>query len=189
MQVNVIQGTLNSPRRQRYVMWGSAAILAAGIIAFVAVYFGNTAKPAERAATGQVIHAPKPAKNIPFPPAAWSVARQFMMTAVSRKSLAASYAITDPELRGGLTLRQWKTGTITVPFFPVAKILRTNWKNTNYAHPRDAQINVILIPVAGSDQTKPMMAQIGLLKHGQGVKAHWFVSYFEPISGPPVPSD
>jgi hypothetical protein len=70
-------------------------------------------------------------------------------------------------------------------YSPAAQILKTNWKDTNYAHPRDAQINVIIIPTKG----KPWNAQIGLLKVGHGSNAHWLVNYFSPLAGPPVPSD
>lgn len=184
--MNVVQSALSSRRLNRWLPWIAAAVLAAGVITFLMVYVGNTAKVSLSEPAGSAIPAAKTPKNIPFPQAAWRVAREFLFTAVSRKHLAESYAISDPTLRGGFTLRQWKTGTIPVTFFPVASVQKTNWKNTNYAHPRDAQINVILTPAKHSSM-RPMIAQIGLTKIGSGSNARWMVSYFGPLSGPPVP--
>jgi hypothetical protein len=112
------------------------------------------------------------------------VAREFVFTAVARKHLDEAYAITHPSMKSGISKKEWRSGTLPVVYSPAAKILKTNWKNTNYAHPRDAQINVIIIPSKG----RRWNAQIGLLKVGQGSNAHWLVNYFEPLGGPPVPT-
>jgi hypothetical protein len=187
MAVNVVQNALSSRRVARWLPWVSALVLAAGVITFLVVYFGNTAKTEPTQPTGPAIHFPKPQKNIPFPPAAWRVASEFIFTAVARKNLAASYALAHPDERQGFTLEQWKTGTIPVPVFPTAKIQKFNWKHTNYAHPRDAQISAILTPVKSS-HLKPLIVQIGLTKIGRGAHARWTVSYLQPLAGPPVPA-
>jgi len=126
--------------------------------------------------------APAPQKNIAFPKAAWRVAREFVFTAVARKHLAESYAISHPDVKSALTLKQWKTGKIPVPFIPVAEIKKWNWKNTNYVHPRDVQQNVILIPTKASKQ-RPYYAVLGVTKVGWDSDARWLVSYFALITG------
>jgi hypothetical protein len=187
MAVNVVQSALSSRRVGRWLPWVSALVLAAGVIAFLVTYFGNTAKTEPTQPTGPPIHFAKPQKNIPFPKAAWRVARQFAFTAVPRRDLARSYAIAHPDERQGFTLKQWKSGAIPVPQFPVAKMQKMNWRNTNYAHPRDAQVSAVLIPTKASHQ-RPIVVEIGLTKIGRGAHARWTVSYFQPISGPPVPA-
>jgi hypothetical protein len=47
---------------------------------------------------------------------------------------------------------------------------------------------VILVATKGSGQ-KAIYAQIGVTKTGRGSQAHWAVSYFSPLAGPPVPSN
>jgi hypothetical protein len=181
------QTALSSRRFNKWFPWLAAAVLVAGVIAFSIAYFGNTAKTESSAPTGPPVKIEKPQKNIPFPNAAWTSVRQFLLTTVSRKNMALSWKVTNPELRQGFTLNQWKQGTIPVVYYPVGKIYKFNWKNTNYAHPRDAQINVIILPRAGTNQ-RPMYAQVGLAKVGTGASAHWTVNYFGPLSHPPTPT-
>jgi len=187
MAVNVVQTALSSRRFNRWLMMLGALVLLAGLIAILVTHFGNTAKKENATPTGPTLAAPKALPNIPFPKGAWNVTRQFVFSAVARKNLASSYALTDPSLRGGFTLKQWKTGTIPVPYFPVAKVYKYNWRNTNYAHPRDAALNLILVPTKASGMRAGTF-QIGLAKVGRGAHAHWVVNYFGAVQGPPVPA-
>ena len=102
-----------------------AVVLVAGVIAIVVTQFGNTAKPENTAPTGPPIAPPAKAQaNIPFPKAAWRVtANEFLFTALPRKHLAESYAISHPEMRAGFTLKQWEWAeTARDPYFPTAKV-------------------------------------------------------------------
>ncbi len=188
MAVNAVQTALTSRRVNRWLLVAGAVVLVAGIIAILVTKVGNSGSTENANPTGPPIPAAVKAQpNIPFPNAAWQVAKEFLFTAVARKNLARSYAITHPDERGGFTLKQWESGDIPVPYFPTAKVYKYNWKNTNYAHPRDAQINVILVADKASHQ-RPLYTQVGLTKIGQGSAAHWTVSYFNPLAGPPVPT-
>jgi hypothetical protein len=191
MAVNTARSRLSSRRVQNWLPWLGAVVLAAGVIAFVVVRFGGNTAPKEQVnPTGPQVQFPKAQKNIAFPSEAWAVARKFAFTAVSRKHLGESYILSDPksDVRGGFTMKQWLTGTIPVVYYPVAKMHKTNWKNTNYAHPRDVQTSAVLIPRAHSGQ-RPITVEIGLTKIGTGANAHWAVNYFAPIAGPPVPAE
>jgi len=180
---------VNSKRFKLLLPWVSALVLLAGAGAVMGAYFSNTAEVESAQPSGPAVPVEdEPAgNNIPLPDEAWQVAKEFIFTAVSRKRLAESYAISHPDVKGGLTLKEWKTGEITVPFIPVAKIEKYNWKNTNYAYPRDVQQNVILTPTNASGQ-RPYTAQIGVTKVGRGSAARWLVSYFQLLSGPAVPA-
>ena len=188
MAVNAVQTALTSRRFNRWLLLLGALVLAAGVIAILATKVGSSGNTENANPTGPPIPAAAKAQpNIPFPKAAWQVAREFLVTAVARKDLAKSYAISHPDIRGGLTLKQWETGQLPVIYYPTANVYKYNWKNTNYAHPRDAQINVILTSSKASAQ-RPIYAQVGLTKIGSGSDAHWTVSYFSPLAGPPVPT-
>jgi hypothetical protein len=178
---------VNSTRFKKLLPWVSALVLLAGIGTFLGVRYSNTAKVTNPNPTGAVIPAEVPQKNIPFPAAAWRVAREWAFTALPRKNLDRSFALTHPSFRSGYTLKQWETGTLpNIPFYPIGQILKYNWKNTNFAHPREAQINVIMVSMKSSNQ-RPVPAQIGLRKVGSGAQAHWMVDYFSPVSGPRIP--
>jgi hypothetical protein len=182
MAVNVVQSAISSRGFNKWFPWISGAVAVAGLVVFLVVYFSNTT-PQAKGPTGPPVKAAAPPKNIPFPDAAWSVATKFILTAVARKNLQEAYALTDPSLRSGITTKEWRKGNLPVVYSTVGQILKTNWKNTNYAHPRDAQINVIIIPKNG----KAWNAQVGLAKVGHGARAHWLVNYFQPLAGPRIP--
>ena len=182
MAVNVVQSAFSSRKFNKWFPWISGAVLVVGVIVFLGVRYSNTANPEPKEATGPPVQAAASQKNIAFPLAAWKVAREFVFTAVARKHLDEAFAITHPAIKQGISRKEWRTGNLPVVASPVVQILKTNWKNTNYAHPRDAQINVILIPSKG----RRWNAQIGLTKVGHGSNAHWLVSYFQPLGGPPV---
>ena len=183
MAVNVAQSSF-SRKFNKWFPWIAGAVLVTGIFVFLGVRFSNTAKPEPTAATGPAVKPPVAQKKIPFPNSAWRVTREFIMTAVARKHLNEALALTHPSLRSGVTMKEWRSGSLPVVYSPVSAIVKTNWKNTNYAYPREAQINVVIIP----PKAKPWNAQVGLTKVGHGASAHWLVSYFSPLGGPPVPS-
>jgi hypothetical protein len=189
MAVNVVQSALSSRRFNRWLLVLAAVVLAAGIVAILVTQIGNKTGSTENVnPTGPPISsaAPKAQKNIRFPAPAWKVAREFVINATQRKNLARTYALSDANVHGGATLEQWKTGNIPVPYFPTAKIVRYNFKNTNFAHPRDAAVNLILIPTNKSGM-RPTPFQVEVVKVGHGANAHWVVDYFGSMTGPPVP--
>jgi hypothetical protein len=191
MAVNVVQTALSSRRFNRWLFVLGTIVLVAGIIAIVVTKVGGSSSPAEKAnpnPTGPPIsEIEKAPPNIRFPKAAWKVVQKFVYGAVARKDLAGSYAVTDANMRGGFTLGQWKTGNIPVTNFPAAKIIRYNWKNTNFTHPREAALNLILVPPAHTAQ-RPQTFLIFVKKFGRGAKAHWMVDYFNIVASPPVPT-
>jgi hypothetical protein len=192
MAVNVVQSALSSRRLNRWLLVLGALVLAAGIVAILVTQIGNNSSGNSSAnvnPTGPPIPAAtKPQKNISFPAPAWKVAREFIMSATHRTNLARSYELADANVRGGLTLAEWKTGNIQVPYFPTAKIVRYNFRNTNFAHPRDAAVNLILVPTKKSGM-RPTPFQVEVVKVGQGASAHWVVDYFGSMQGFPVPHE
>jgi hypothetical protein len=190
VNASVVQNALSSRRFNRWLLVVGALVLAAGIIAILVTKVGNNSGTTENAnPTGPAIpEIAKGQKNIRFPAAAWQVAKEFLTSAPARKNLAQSYALVDENAKGGFTLEQWKTGNIPVPYFPTSQIIRYNWKNTNFAHPRNALVNLILIPTEKSGM-RPGTFQIESIKVGQGENAHWLVDYFGAVQGPPVPHE
>lgn len=184
MAVNVVQTALSSRRFNRWLLVLGSLVLVAGIIAVI-VTFTNNSKTENSAPTGPPIKTATPAQpSIKMPAEAWNVASQFLNTALPRKHLAAAYKLADASMLGGLSLGEWKTGNIPVSYFPTAKIIRYNWKNTNYRHPREIAQNVILVPGKSSGAFRPMPSLIILKKIG----GQWKVDYFGPVNGPPVPT-
>src|SRR5262245_29430039 len=143
MAVNVAQSAVSSRKFNKWFPWISGAVLVVGVLVFLGVHFSNTAKPENTQPTGPPVRAAAPPKNIPFPAAAWNVTREFVQTAVARKHLDEAFALTHPSMRAGISKKEWRNGELPVVVPTVSRIVKTNWKDTNYAHPRAAQSTII----------------------------------------------
>jgi len=71
----------------------------------------------------------------------------FVRTAVRRHDLAASWPLIHPNLKQGLTKKQWLTGNIPVVPFPAKGIIA--W-DLDYSYPGDIAADVVLQPVPKS---------------------------------------
>jgi hypothetical protein len=114
-----------------------------------------------------------PPKQVPLSAAAKQVAFRFVDTAVARKHLAESYRLVTPTLRQGMTLAQWKTGTIPVQPYPVGEAAQ-RWHIRN-SYPDSAQLEVAFIPKPGTSADTGLFA-VGLRK----LDGRWLVDSFQP---------
>lgn len=177
-------GMFSSPKRQRQVFLGSAAVFAAGVIAILAVVLlrgsGNnftdtfSNQPAQLAKKEKVT---KPTAE------EYRVARTFIQTAVARKNLDASYDLVHADLKGRLTRKQWDTGNIPVIDFP-ARNADTAAFTTEYSYNDQALFDVDLLAKPGTQVRPELRFFLGLKKeHGK-----WLVNYWEPHWRPPIPA-
>jgi hypothetical protein len=110
-------GRLSSPRAQRRLLWGSAAIFAIGLIVFLVAYFHGSSGYHSPISKKAAQIAPKQVKAKPDP-AAFKVARKFIETAPLRKNLDAAYVLVNDDIKGGQTRKQWDKGNIAVLPYP-----------------------------------------------------------------------
>ena len=193
----VANSTSTSPRRlgprvRAALPWASALVLVAGTIAFVVAMFGrgDDAAPAQNVAAppAQIVKPPPAnAGKRPLEQGVREAAGKFILTAVARRNLAEAWTVTHPELRGGLTLAQWKTGNIPVPPFPVATVDEARFK-VDESYKNEVLLQVALIPKPGADQPATVF-WLGLKAQGKGTNRRWLVNYFMPRWAPRVPSD
>jgi len=109
------------------------------------------------------------------------VAYEFLDTAVARKQLERAWSIVTPELKQGMSLDEWKTGTIPVVPYPVAEakvVLRVVDSFTD-----TARLRVTFLPRPGA---KAQSASFSLDLRNVG--GRWLVSSWQPSSviGPPA---
>jgi hypothetical protein len=165
--------------------WVAGLILIAGIVAFSTVYLFDTGTAVEEQITVRETGAaviPEEKPTVALDPAARQVAGRFIVTAVARRSLAESYELTHPELRQGLSLREWETGNIPVQYYPADAIDKATFK-IDESHSDEALLEVALVPKQGAD-VKPQIFFIGLKK----VKGKWMVNYWAPRAGVSIPN-
>ncbi len=167
-----------------WLPWISALVLVAGLVAFTIAYFGTTGEEAanEKFQPGKptIIKEQKQVKSVP--PGVRTVAGEFINTAVARRNLDEGWKLTHPELKAGITLKEWLKGNIPVIPYPVGTVDTTLFK-VDEAYPREILMSIAMIPKKGAG-VKPALFKIGLKATGKGAHMHWLVNYWGPGEGP-----
>ncbi len=183
MAVNVVQNALSSRRMNRWLPWIAGAVLVAGVIAFLVAYFGNTADTKESFGPGkaQTFGAQR---TVALAPAARDVAGKFVRGAVLRENLDQAWSLSTRNARGGLTHKEWLGGDI--PIVPLSAPLdKAAITKIVYSHPRDAEINIVLVPkMPNANRVKTTLYVVDLKKVG----SRWLVDYCQPQSSPGAPA-
>jgi len=180
-------GRRKTPFWQRALPWAAAILLLAGIVAALQAWAYHPSKSAETFSKAPVKDVSKLPKSGKLDPAVKTLARDFITSAVARKNLAHAYNLVGPEIKQGQTLKQWMSGNIAVVPYPAADIAVAPFR-IDYAYPREALIEVMLLPKA-SAKIRATDFYLGARKVGQGPTAHWVVTSWVPHVSPMVPSD
>jgi hypothetical protein len=179
-------GFLSSPRAQRRLIWISGGVLLVGLIVFLSAF-------AFRGSSGY--HAPiskqkaqSAPKEIKAPPdhRAYKVARKFIETAVLRKNLDAAYPLVNPDIQGGLTLKQWETGNIPVTPYPADNAKTAGFEVVS-SFKTQMMLLVDLVAKPGSGVRPHLPFWIGLVRAHNKPNGRWLVNYWVPDWSPPVP--
>ena len=175
-------------RLMRLLPWISGLVLVAGIVAFLIVFFGNTADTTQSSAPArpgkpQVV---AKEKQVPVPRAARVVAGRFILTAVQRRHLDEAWRISGPEMRQGLSHKQWMTGNI--PVVPWLGQIGVTPISVDYSFPDEVALTIVISPKKGTSG-HPDTFKMVLNKFGKGPKARWLVQEWIPFEPPPIPAN
>ncbi len=176
---------LKSRRNQRFLLWASGFVLAAGIAAVLIVFLRNTGHSEVAPFTNRPVDTVTTSKQVTLEPAARLVAGRFILTAVQRKDLSEAWKLVGPGIRQGMTYKEWLTGTIpVVPFLDPIKLapMKVDLSEKNHAI-----LEVILIPA--SKKVKSQIFTIDVNKVGKGKDARWVVNSWAPRSMPAIPNN
>jgi len=176
-----------SPTTRRSITLVSGLILVAGVVAFAVAWVGDTGTSQETPLSNQPAQLFTPRKQVPLDVEARKVAGRFILTAVARENLGESYDLVHPELRQGLTKKEWLTGNIPVVYYPAKEIETARFK-VDESYPNEAILEVALLPKETA-KIKPQVFYIGLKKAGKGTAARWQVNYWVPRAAPQIPTD
>jgi hypothetical protein len=160
-------------------------LLAAGVIAFAAVKWSNTAKSIDTGVSNKPASLPAPEPPTTKVPAeARRVAAQFIHTAVARKNLAQAWKISGGILKEGTTYKQWLSGDIAVVPYPAGA---NAGMQVSYSHPNQVELIFALLPRKGV-HVKPQYFMMDLTRVGKPGHKRWLVTYWAPRSPPQVPA-
>jgi hypothetical protein len=149
---------------ERWTPWVAAAVLVAGIAAFAVTRLDRSSP----------VPAP-PHRAAKLTAAELQVAHAFLDTAVARKHLDRAWAIVAPELKDGMSLEEWKKGTIPVVPYPVGEADVTLKPVDSFTDV--AQLRVTFVPHAGTKAAAATFL-LGL----RNVDGHWLASAWQPSS-------
>jgi hypothetical protein len=201
--MSAIQTALSSPRVNRIMLWVSAAVLAAGIIALVFTFVGrssdepgSTPLPQQQ----QAIHPTLPAKSTPLEnangvtikkfqqldPEMRSTIRTFLATAVARKNLGASWAVIAPSMKAGYTFKQWKNAkALPVIPYPISSLDDVTYY-LDYAATDGIMVDLGLSATPAL-KIRPARFRLELIPVGKGAQKRWLVDYWMPLWTPQLP--
>jgi hypothetical protein len=173
-----------APRTRRRVAWVLAGGSISTAVALVFLLGPNTNAPAERIST---VPAQEPERQVdaPLPKEARQVAVRFIETAVARENLEEAWELVGPNLRGGLSRKEWLTGNNPVVPFPIDKLEVAPYK-VDEAYETSALMEVALLPRKGSG-VRAQVFFLGLKKVGSGPRARWVVDNWVPRASAVVP--
>ena len=178
-------GMLASPRRRRRLTWGAGVLGAAGVVGLAVVLMpdNNGEKlPSTRLGKPTIV-APAP-KHVRMGAADQAAAKlaaaKFINTAVLRRNVDQSWALTAPELRVGFTRKAWKSGNIPVVPFPADQLDSVRY-HTDYTIKNHIGYEVSMLPNEKS-KALAVLVSMELVRRGPAVRQHWMVDYWAPIS-------
>ena len=183
---------MNSRKFQRWFPWIAGLVLVAGVVAALIILVPNTGgtskdalAPAPNSPPAQKVEQQKLLKKVP--PEARRVAGKFILTAVVRQNLDQAWPLAGPDVRQGMSYKQWLKGDIAVATF-FGGIKRAPM-SVDYATKNEALLEVLLIPKKTGKQYKPGVFYVKLNKVGAGKGRHWVVNEVTQRVGIPIPAN
>jgi hypothetical protein len=176
---------LESPRQRKRVIRFSALLALIPLI-YLGIHLSTSGNPEN--ANGPVIPNYAEPKPSPFTAAEKQAVRpvlaEFIRHAVSRDDVSKAWDVSGPDIREGLTRKQWDSGDIPVVPYPAADRGLGNWSYVKYSYTNSVGLEVFVFPKPGSGYSA-MTADAEVVKDRDG---KWFVNYWLPekFHGPPA---
>lgn len=191
--MSTFDAAINSRKFQKWFPWVAGVVLLAGIVAALVFILPNQSgtQSNDKAAQPspnfrpQTVPQEKLIKRVPK--GARIVAGRFILTAVQRKNLDQAWTLAGPDVRAGMTRKEWMTGNIAVPVF-FGGIKEAPMK-VDYATKNSALLEVLLEPAKQGANYKPGTFFLKVDKVGKGKTAHWVVNEVQQDVAIPIPAN
>ena len=162
---------------RRRFLWLAGFLALAGVVAILIVLIKNPPPPpgAKTSPGGTLV---KPDVKLPFGPhqdQVLGLAQQFVLTAVRRTDVDASWEMVCPEMRQGYSRQSWSKGEIPVVPFPAQF---AKW-HLAYSYQREIDLQVALY-ARPETKLKPVVFDLTLHPCGGHGSTRWLVSSFIP---------
>ena len=168
---------LKSPRWRRRLT-KIVVVLAIFPLAYLGIHYSTGGNPEN--ANGPVVANYVQPKRSPFTEAerraVHPVLAQFIKYAVAREDPGKAWDVAGPDLRSGMTRKEWDTGAIPVVNYPAAHKGLGSWSYVKYSYADTVGLEVFVFPKPGSGYSA-MTADAEVVKDHDG---RWQVNYWMP---------
>ena len=124
----------------------------------------------------------KPKIRLTIPPEARRVAGKFVLTAAMRRHLDEAWPLAGPEVRQGMTYKEWLRGNIAVA--PIFGGIESAPMSVEAAAKNWALLKILVKPADHSAQ--PAFFTMRLDRVATGTAKHWVVNEFQQWQGVPI---
>jgi hypothetical protein len=167
-------------------VWLGAVVAVGVLVAVLGTHFSNTGHALrQNFRPGKPQLVAKNPKPDPFTAVerrqVRAVAIRFIETAVYRRHVGDSFALTTGGLRQGLSRSQWASGAIPVVPYPASAVQSVRWR-VDYSYAHEVGLKVAFYPKPGSGVDRQVF-DIALRKEGTAASSPWLVSYWAPSGG------
>lgn len=172
-------------KRRETLGWIALGGCALFLLAGVVVYFqskADTGPPPTHSSAPVVRSGPAVKPGGKLVPAARDVAVEFVRRGLGRTDLARAWAMATPDLRSGVTKKQWLRGELPFAPFPVRDLESARFDVVGTA-PKKILLELFLVPElkSGYVPTRFEMTLVRDSAHGP-----WKVDYFLPYAPPGI---
>jgi hypothetical protein len=171
-------------RQRRRLVWVLAGAAVCGGLGLVLVLAPDKDAPKQRL-SNQPAQVEAPLVKVPLADEARRVAVRFIQTAVARENLDEAWTLVGPNLRGGLSRKEWVTGANPVVPYPIDQLDVAPYK-VDESYTTSALLEVALLPRKGAG-VRAQVFFLGLRKVGTGKNARWVVDNWVPRAAAVVP--
>jgi hypothetical protein len=198
--MSVFQSALSSARFNRYLMWVSGLVLAAGVLFLAVKLVPGNDKTTVNPDKGFVPSLP--AKSLPLTnakgqqiktyeqldPQVRTTIKTFLASAVARRHLDKSWPVIAPSMKKGYTLQSWSHAkALPIVPYPIENVNSTQYY-LDYASTKEILLEVG-VSAPPKKKMRPTAFQLGLVPRGEGAQRHWLVNYWMPRWTPPIPTE
>jgi hypothetical protein len=204
--MNAVQSSLSSQRTSRIIFWVGVALVIAAAAVFIIKKSDNGSSSASSPAAKAPASIPSAdqfqkemGKRTPdvqtskkwatVPASAKLAVRRFIVDGAGERNLARAWQYMHPDIRGGLTFKQFVHGS-QLPFVPFEqmnlKIPMSFTLTTWSGHDFTAEVGIASTEKVGRGA---QVFSVGATKAGTGAHARWLVNYWGSQYTPPVRAD
>jgi len=176
----VLVSVLRTRRSRRRATIAAVCVLVAVPLSYLAVHYSSSGDPGN--ATGPYVSdaSYREPKHVPFTAekrrAVSAVLARFISGAVSKHDLAGTWDLAGPDLRQGITRKDWLKGQIPIVPFAASKRGQGKWSLVNYSYANKVGLELLLFPEQRTGQLATVETDVVRGKDGRWRVNYWMIT-------------